>query len=108
MVKDIIKYDNKEYQLSTIYIENMITFETMIFPIKNGKVSGEEVYCFRTLEANESKWKHTDIYEHPEKYVSEEAITEYLKTKFIEQSSDLLIAYEKVSKALKEFVAIWR
>lgn len=81
MIKDIIKYDNKEYQLSTIYIENMITFETMIFPIENGKVSGEEVYCFRTLRVNESKWKHTDIYKHPEKYVSNKAIEKYLTCK---------------------------
>ena len=81
MIKDIIKYDNKEYQLSTIYIENMAIFETMIFPIENGKVSGKEVYCFRTLRANESKWKHTDIYEHPEKYVSNRAIEKYLACK---------------------------
>lgn len=81
MIKDIIKYSDKEYQLSTVYIENMSTFETMIFPIKNGKVSGEEVYCFRTLRAGESQKKHEDIYYHPENYVTKEAIEKYLVCK---------------------------
>ena len=79
MIKDIIKYGNKEYQLSNIYIEDMAIFETMIFPIENNKVYGEEVYCFRTAKAGESKNKYEDIYYHPEKYVSEEATIEYMK-----------------------------
>lgn len=29
MIKDIIKYKEKEYQLSTIFIENMSVFETI-------------------------------------------------------------------------------
>ena len=81
MVKDIIKYGNKEYLLSTVYIENMITFETMIFPIENGRISGREVYCFRTLDAGESKYKHEHIYYHSENYISDEAIAKYLKEK---------------------------
>lgn len=81
MVKDIIKYNNREYQLSTVYIENTATFETMIFLIENGAISGQEVYCFRTLEPGQSIDKHADIYHHPEKYLSEEAIAEYLKSK---------------------------
>lgn len=79
MIKDIIKYDNKEYQLSTIYIEDMLTFETMIFPIIDNEIYGYEVYCFRTTNVNESKNKHLDIYKHPEKYVSKEAIDKYIK-----------------------------
>ena len=80
MIKDIIKYNNKEYQLSTIYIENMVTYETMIFPIENGIVSGKEVYCFRTAKSfKNAANKHGDIYNHPEKYLSEEAISEYIK-----------------------------
>lgn len=81
MVKDIIKYNEKEYQLSTVFIENMALFETMIFQIKNGTVSGKEVYCFRTADAGKSKDKHIDIYYHPEKYLSDEIIDEYLKSK---------------------------
>ena len=81
MVKDIIKYKEKEYQLSTVKIENMLTFETMIFPIEDGVVLGTEVYCFRTLESGKSLNKHADIYNHPEKYLSEEAINKYLKLK---------------------------
>lgn len=44
MVKDIIKYNKKEYQLSTVFIEKMKLFETMIFPIENGIVSDNEVF----------------------------------------------------------------
>ena len=81
MVQDIIKCNNKEFQLSTIYIKNMDIFETMIFPIENGTISGNEVYCFRTPDSGESKDKHEDIYYHPRKYVSEEAINDYLSKK---------------------------
>lgn len=81
MIKDIIEYNDKKYQLSTIHIKDMVTFETMIFPIEDGMVSGKEVYCFRTVESSESQNKHTDIYYHPEKYISEEAIASYLREK---------------------------
>lgn len=81
MIKDIIKYEDKEYQLSTVYIEDMVTFETMIFPIENGIISGDEVYKFRTLNSGESKNKHKDILDHPENYLTEEAIDKYLLSK---------------------------
>ena len=81
MVKDIIKYNEKEYQLSTVFLENMSLFETMIFPIENGIISGNEVYCFRTMDAGESKYKHIDIYENVEKYLSDKAIEKYLACK---------------------------
>lgn len=81
MVKDIIKYKEKEYQLSTVFIENMGLFETMIFPIENGIVSGSEVYCYRTARAGESKNKHEDIYENVEKYLSDKAVEKYLACK---------------------------
>lgn len=79
MIKDIIEYNEKVYQLSTINIDGML--ETMVFPIEKGHVSGKEVYCFRTFNAGESKNKHTDIYYYPEKYLSKEAIDKYLKSK---------------------------
>ena len=79
MIQDCIKYNGKEYQLSTARLSNMI--ETMIFPIENGVVSGNEVYCFRTVNANESINKHKDVYYHPEKYLSDEAVAEYMKSK---------------------------
>lgn len=78
MVKGIIKYNEKEYQLSTVFIENMDLFETMIFPIENGIVSGDEVYCYRTMDAEESKCKYEDICENVEKYLSANAIEKYL------------------------------
>lgn len=80
MVKDCIEYSGKKYELSTILIDNFV-FETMIFPIINGQVSGSEVYTFRTVEAGKSFNKHKDIYEHPEKYVNDEAIKRYLDFK---------------------------
>ena len=80
MVKDIIKYNNKKFLLSTVLIDNCV-FETMVFPIINGQVSGSEVYTFRTVESGKSLNKHKDIYEHPEKYVSNEVIEQYLTSK---------------------------
>lgn len=81
MVKDIIQYNKKEYQLSTVFIEKMKLFETMIFPIKNGIVSGNEVYCFRTRDEGKSRYKHIDIYENVEKYLSDKVIEKYLACK---------------------------
>lgn len=79
MIKDIITYDDKEYQLSTVNLDGML--ETMIFPIENGVVSGKEVYCFRTYKPGDSMKKHGDIFDHPEKYVSKDAIARYLRKK---------------------------
>ena len=81
MIKDIIRYEDKEYDISTVYIEDKVTFETMIFENENNRISENEVYCFRTLFSSVSKNKHKDILEHPEKYLSKEAIDEYLKSK---------------------------
>lgn len=78
MVKDIIQYDGKEYQLSTVLLEPSNVFETMIFPIEDEVVSGNAVYCYRTTKAGQSMKKHEDVYDHPEKYVSEKAIEKYL------------------------------
>lgn len=80
MVKDYIKYEGKEYQLSTVLLYDC-EFETMIFPIENGIVSGSEVYKFTTLKASESQRKHKDILDNVENYVSKEAIEKYLKEK---------------------------
>lgn len=79
MSKDIVKYGEKEYQLSTVNLDGLL--ETMIFPIKDGIVSGREVYCFRTVKPGESMEKHGDIFYHPEKYLSKDAITRYLREK---------------------------
>ena len=79
MVKDIIRHGEKEYQLSTVNLDGFL--ETMIFPIENGVISGREVYCFRTTLPGDSMEKHGDIFDHPEKYISEEAVAKYLKEK---------------------------
>lgn len=81
MIKDIIQYNKKEYKLSTIFIEKIKLFETMIFPIENGIISNNEVYCFRTANVNESKYKYVDICENVEKYLSDKAIEKYLACK---------------------------
>ena len=79
MVKDYITFNEKRYQLSTVYINGI--FETMIFPIENGIISGSEVYREECYNAGQSHDIHKDIYYHPGKYLSEEAINEYLKSK---------------------------
>lgn len=86
MVKDIIKYNEKEYQLSTVNINGC--FETMIFPIENGVVSGNEVYMNRVFTAGESHDMHKNIYYHPEMYLSDDAIANYLKSKEEDFKSD--------------------
>ena len=80
MVKDYIKYEEKEYQLSTVLLYDC-EFETMIFPIENDVVSGSEVYKFTTFKASESQRKHKDILDNVENYISKEAIEKYLKEK---------------------------
>lgn len=79
MIKDYIKYEEKEYQVSTVNIDGM--FETMIFPVENGVVSGSEVYKFRTFDAGESQRKHRDILTNRENYISEEVIKRYFDAK---------------------------
>lgn len=76
MVKNIIRYNDKEYQLSTVNIDGC--FETMIFPIENGVVLGREVYCCRVYSAGESQLVHKDVLYNSEKYLSSEAIAEYV------------------------------
>ena len=81
MVKDIIKHNEKEYQLSTVFMENVGLFETMIFPIENGIVSGNEVFCHRTSHIALANEVYTDIKTYPEKYLSDKAIEKYLACK---------------------------
>lgn len=71
MIKDIIKYNNKKYQLSTTNLDGML--ETMVFPIEYGVVSGKSVYTFRTFNSTESQGMHKDILNHPEKYITDES-----------------------------------
>ena len=85
MVKDIIKYNEKEYQLSSVYLENMCLFETMIFTIENGIVSGNEVFCHRTSHIALANEVHIDIKTHPEKYLSDKAIEKYFACKKCEE-----------------------
>lgn len=96
MIKDIIGCDGIEYQLSTVYFEDTGIHETMIFPIINGVVSGEEVYAFRTLDSQESQKKHADAYYNPVKYLSTEAIDKYLKSK------EELLGNEQIREKFKE------
>jgi hypothetical protein len=49
----------------------------MIFPVYDGVISGEAVYCFRTFDTEESNTIHNDILTNPEKYLSDEAIKKY-------------------------------
>ncbi len=81
-MKDIIYnvYTGKEYQVSTAFVYDCY-FETMIFPIEEGVVSGREVYKWESYSLEEAVDKHRDIKNNPEKYISDEAIAEYLRLK---------------------------
>lgn len=55
MLKDIIEYNGKRYQVSTITLTNYCNMlETMIFPIEYDTVSGNEVFTYRTFDAGSS------------------------------------------------------
>lgn len=73
-------YTGKEYQVSTAFVYDCY-FETMIFPIEEGVVSGREVYKWESYSLEEAVDKHRDIKNNPEKYISDEAIAEYIRLK---------------------------
>lgn len=75
MIKNEIEYKGKSYQVSTIDLH--CGYETMIFPIINGVVSGSELYKYRTCLKSDSTNKHFDIVIHPEKYLDEKIIENY-------------------------------
>ena len=81
-MKDIIYdvYTGKEYQVSTAFIYDCY-FETMIFPIEDGVVSGREVYKWEAYNLQEAIDKHRDIKNRPQAYISEESIAEYIRLK---------------------------
>ena len=83
MIKDIITYNGKDYQISTVkmYAKAYVYFETAIFPIENDIPTGNEVYRWKTYNVEESHDKHIDILNRPEKYLSEESVAEYMKSK---------------------------
>lgn len=82
MIKDIIYdiYTGKEYQVSTAFIYDCY-FETMIFPIEDGVVSGREVYKWESYNLEEAVDKHRDIKNRPQAYISKESIAEYIRLK---------------------------
>lgn len=76
-MKDYIEYKGKTYQISTVEINRL--FETMIFPVDNGVVSGYEIYCYKTSDLFMAEYKHQEIIHYPELFVSSEAKSKYLK-----------------------------
>lgn len=83
MIKDVITYNGKDYQISTVemYAKAYVYFETAIFPIRNGMAIGHAIYTWKAYNADESYDKHRDILNRPEKYLSEESIIKYLESK---------------------------
>ena len=79
MFKDIISHNNKSYQLTTIKNEDTGIFDTTISEINSDKTLGKELYRFTTTNSGKSMEKHRDIYYNPQRYLSDEAITEYLE-----------------------------
>lgn len=81
-MKEIIYdvYSGKKYQVSTAWV-NDCYFETMIFPIEDGVVSGREVYRWETYNIEDAVDKHRDIKNRPQAYISEESIAEYIRLK---------------------------
>lgn len=78
MIKNDIEYNGKSYQVSTIVL--YWGYETMIFPVINGVVTGDGVYKYRTCLKSDSENKHFDIVKHPEKYLDDNLIEGYKKS----------------------------
>ena len=78
MIKNDIEYNGKSYQVSTIDLH--WGYETMIFPVIDGVVSGSGVYKYKTCLKSDSEDKHFDIVKHPKKYLDENCIEEYKKS----------------------------
>ena len=76
-----IEYNGKQYMLSMIYISEMRIFEIMLFPIKGATIDNNEVSCYRTMFHEAASQRSRDIYDYPEKYLSDEAIEAYLACK---------------------------
>lgn len=89
MAKNYIIFNNKLYLVSSVVLEGHFhgVLETMIFPVHNGIISGEAVYCFRTFDTEESNATHNDILTNPEQYLSDEAIRKY-KTMYYDTSNN--------------------
>ena len=81
ILKTIIEHKDKQYMLSMVYISEMKVFEIMIFPIKDATVDNNEVFCYRTMFHEAASHRARDIYDYPEKYLSDEAIEAYLACK---------------------------
>ena len=73
-----IEYNGKQYMLSMVYIPKMRVFEIMLFPIKGATIDNNEVFCYRTMFQESASHRIKDICDHPEKYLSNEAIEAYL------------------------------
>lgn len=78
MIRDIVKYNDREYRVTTIYFPATNIHTTEVRLIENGSVTDEVVYHFVTVESSESQDKHKDILDNLEKYLSEAAIRKYL------------------------------
>lgn len=76
---DYIEYNNKVYQLSFFCVND--TYELMVFPIENGVVSGNEVYCHRTTDFNNVMDLYNLILNNPSSYLNQKIIDEYLNSK---------------------------
>lgn len=74
-IKDDIEYKWKSYQVSTIELHGI--YETMVFPVIDGIVSGSEVYKYRSCDRDDVINRHFDIVKHPETYLNENLIEEY-------------------------------
>ena len=81
MNKEIIKHNEKEYQLSMVYLDDFRVFDIMVFPIENDAVSGNEIFCNRTSRPEYANVIYTDIKTNPKKYLSDRAIEKYLACK---------------------------
>lgn len=103
MIRDIVKYNDKEYRVVTTYFPATNIRTTEVRLIENGLVTNEVVYHFVTTESSESQDKHKDILYNPEKYLSEVAIRKYL----IDRRGGPMTNFRKLQSMSVEELAGW-
>ena len=103
MIRDIVKHNDKEYQVTTVYFRATNIRTTEVRLIENGETLRDVVYHFVTTESGESQDKHKDILCNPEKYLSEEAIRQYL----IDRRGGPMTNFRKIQSMSVEELAKW-
>lgn len=95
MINTTIEYKKQEFRVSWGYNEDVELYEIMIYPVHNGIVEERPVFLHRHPEEGYCEWRHTDICNHPERYLKKVTIEEVLDD---DEQSDFYLWQEFLDK----------